>query len=395
MRTSHALAVVVPFFAACTAPTDDTEQLAFEPASESAAPDPVQMGPFPVGVRTITLVDESRQNPAGDGPRTLVTEIWYPAAQSANDDERYVYDLHTYLPDSLKGEVPEDALGSLATDAVRDAPMQPDRGPFPLVVFSHGKGGIRMQSTFYTVLLASHGYVVASPDHQGDTLIELLEEGDVVISTTVDAFLDRPLDVSFLLDHFEDLPADDPLTGQIDMERVGVTGHSFGALTTFRTAGGDARVRAIVAQTPVGIGLVEAGLEIPVREFGIPAMIQSAGLDRTLPADLHADSLWAEMQRPRYSLMLHTAGHFTYSDLCILDLVAIDAALDVDVAGVLEDGCGPTNLAPEDAFPTINNFAVAFFNRYLRASDGSAQFLDDDIGKAIGGAGEVSFVGEP
>jgi predicted dienelactone hydrolase len=395
VRTQMLSAAGALLFVACIDPVDDREPLPFEPASETAAPDPVKMGPFPVGVRTITVIDESRRNPAGDGPRTLVTEVWYPAVQSAKDDDKEVYDLHAYLPDSLKDTVPEDALGSLATNAVRDAAVQPDRGPFPLILFSHGKGGIRMQSTFYTIVLASHGYVVAAPDHQGDTLIELLEEGDVVISTTVDSFLDRPLDISHLIDHFEELAADDPLAGKVDLEKIGVSGHSFGALTTFRTAGGDARVRAIVAQTPVGVGLVEAGLEIQVKDFGIPAMIQSAGLDRTLPADLHAASLWEAMQRPRYALMLQTAGHFTYSDLCVLDLAAIDAALDVDVGNVLEDGCGPTNLGPEKAFPAINNYAVGFFNLYLRASDGSAQYLDENVGRALGGASEVGFVAEP
>jgi predicted dienelactone hydrolase len=40
-------------------------------------------------------------------------------------------------------------------------------GQYPLVLFSHGNAGIRFQSLFLAAHLASHGYIVASPDHQG------------------------------------------------------------------------------------------------------------------------------------------------------------------------------------------------------------------------------------
>ena len=39
------------------------------------------------------------------------------------------------------------------------------QGRFPLVVFSHGYGGLRTQSSFLTAHLASWGFVVAAPDH--------------------------------------------------------------------------------------------------------------------------------------------------------------------------------------------------------------------------------------
>jgi hypothetical protein len=46
---------------------------------------------------------------------------------------------------------------------------------------------------------------------------------------------DRPLDVSFLVDSMTELDASDPggrFSGKIDLEHVGLTGHSFGGLTT-------------------------------------------------------------------------------------------------------------------------------------------------------------------
>lgn len=393
MRASPSLAVLCLALPLACEVEDDREPLPFEPASAEAAPAPAEMGPFPVGVRTLTLKDPSRTTKGREGPRTLVTEVWYPAVEAARDAGNEDYVLYDSVPEDLRGTlVPED-LGMLSTSAVRDAAPRADRGAFPLIVFSHGKGGIRMQSTFYTVLLASHGYVVVSPDHEGDTLVDLLEEGDVDL-TTIDSFIDRPLDVSFLLDNYLALPDDHFLAGLIDVERVGATGHSFGALTSFVTAGNDWRVRAIVAHTPVGVGLVHVASEIPVERFGIPIMIQSAGLDRTLPSDLHAASLWEHMQAPRYWLELETAGHFTYSDMCVLDIETISEKLDINASNVLTDGCGPDNLATERAFPAINHYSVAFFNAYLRDSDGSLAYLDEEAGAALAGDEEVRFLGE-
>jgi predicted dienelactone hydrolase len=359
-------------------PEPSVEELPFEPSGPEAAPSPAELGPFKVGVRTITLQDTTREAPGGGEPRTLVTEVWYPASNTVEGEPTVDYDLWANLPEDLQETIPEDALGVLQTPAVQDAPPQLEHGTFPLVMFSHGKGGIRMQSTFYTVALASHGYIVISPDHQGDTLVELVREGDVEISSTTESFLDRPLDIHFLVDHFQNLPEDDPLAPIVDGEHIGMTGHSFGALTSFRVAGESSHIDAVVAQTPVGIGLVNLGLEVPVEDFIIPTQIQAAGEDRTLEKELHADSLWEYMPAPAYYLNLATGGHFTYSDLCIFDIEAINEALpDIDVSKVLEDGCGPEQMRPEVAFPVINHFAIGFFNVHLRGSTPTEAKLSD------------------
>jgi predicted dienelactone hydrolase len=374
---------------------EDTSTLPFEPAGTLAAPDPSIFGPFPVGVKTITLEDDSRTAPSGEGNRSIVTEIWYPSEAHEGDAEPVSYDLWEHLPPHLREDIPPDALGIVSTSAVQDVPLDASRGPYPVVLFSHGKGGIRMQSTFFTVALASHGFVVIAPDHQGDTIVELLEEGDIVVSTTVDSFIDRPLDLSFLISHLENLPNDDFFFGHVDLEQIGVAGHSFGALTAFRTAGFDARVRAIATHTPVGYGLVNAGLEVSPEDFGIPVMLEAAGMDETLPAEEHAGSLWNHLVSPRYYLTIHRAGHFTYSDLCILDVEAIDAALEIDASNVLADGCGEDNISSEEAFPVINHTTIGFFNRYLRDSPVSQGYLDEGYVHKLVGKSEASFLVDP
>ena len=394
------LSALLLTFLACDAPEDDREPLPFEPAGPDAAPIPSALGPYPVGVRTLEFVDESRVTPGRTEPRKLVVEVWYPAVEATRDQPPHSYGLYDEVSQGVRELYPDidpEDLGVVSTTAVKDAVQRDDGDTYPLVVFSHGKGGVRQQSTYYTATLASHGYVVISPDHEGDTINDLLLEGDVDINTTVDSFVDRPLDVAFLITQMEQLPESEPLKAIMDVETIGVTGHSFGALTSFRIAGLDSRVDAIVAQTPVSLTLVEIDLGIRVEDFGIPYMIQAAGLDDTLPAETHSDPLFDAMVPPRFYLTLETAGHFTYSDLCVLDIVAIDEALgdDVNISNVLGDGCGTQNIPTADAFPVINHYSIGFFNTYLRGSEGSLKYLTQEDGRAIVPGNEITFVGEP
>jgi predicted dienelactone hydrolase len=92
-------------------------------------------GPYGIGVRTLTLVDETRRTPAhadvAELPqRTLVTEVWYPT--------------------SSPGAEPQ-----------RDAPLA-GGGPFPLIVNSPGLRDNRQGEAYYGRHLASRGFVVAS-----------------------------------------------------------------------------------------------------------------------------------------------------------------------------------------------------------------------------------------
>ncbi|HEY4221847.1 MAG TPA: hypothetical protein VGO62_10895, partial [Myxococcota bacterium] len=364
------------------------EPLPFEPAGKDAAPDPSAFGPFPVGVRTMTFVDDTRPPPPGytGEHRTLTTEVWYPADEAARGQAGVTYLLYDFLPDDLKAKVTDPDLGSLPTSAVRDAAPRTDRGPFPVVLFSHGKGGIRMQSTYYTVFLASHGYVVVAPDHPGDTIVDLLEAGDVDVVGTVQNYVDRPLDMEFLLDELAGLDDKDPLKPVLDLDHAGITGHSFGALTTMIVAGEDFRAKVGVAQSPVGVGLVNAAVAQPLDQFGKPLMIQSGGLDHTLPEDLDASSLWDNMVKPRAWESLKRAGHFTYSDLCTFKIAELGAALNIDVSNVIDDGCGPTNTPAAIAGPLIRDGAVGFFNVHLRDSPGSAKYLSNaSLDKLTGG----------
>jgi predicted dienelactone hydrolase len=353
-------------------------------AGPDAAPDPALWGPYPVGVRTIALESVGYEGET----RQLTVEIWYPAVESAREGPFEHIDIVDKAPAAYAAEASQYAgMATVDTLAVRDAPADQAAGPYPLVLFSHGAYGLRVQSVFFTVFLASHGYVVASPDHQGNTIWDMLFVGYDLIDVGLNAF-DRPLDVLALLDDLlgRNATPGAPLAAMIDPTRVGVSGHSFGGYTCFRLAFGDPRIKAIVPMTPSTLPL---GFEfLYLKDLEVPTMVMAGELDVTLDTQTEMKDAYDQMPGPEnFYVSLAQGGHYTYSDICEIDMLTIAQVAGIDEAeDLLNDGCGPDNIPADQAHPLIRQFAVGFFNHQLRDSDLSADWYDAAAADAFGDA---------
>ncbi|MGJ3230727.1 MAG: alpha/beta hydrolase family protein [Oceanicaulis sp.] len=127
----------------------------------------------------------------------------------------------------------------------RDIPVKLYRpggaGPFPAVIFSHGLGGSRDAAPYLGAHLASWGFVAVHIQHPGsDTaiwegarnrraLMEAMQRAVRDPGATIDRFQDIP----FVVDAIEARAA----SLDIDPERLGVAGHSFGAHTVMAASG--------------------------------------------------------------------------------------------------------------------------------------------------------------
>ena len=162
-------------------------------------------------------------------------------------------------------------------DAKRSRPVpvkiyysQTGSGPFPVIIFSHGLGGSREGYEYLGRYWAARGYVSVHLQHLGsdaavwqDTPVTNLMSSLRKSAANLDNATSRPLDVSFAIDRLEKLNLEkSPLKSRLDLARVGVAGHSFGAFTTLAVAGqvfitpgdkeisyGDPRVKAAVAMS--------------------------------------------------------------------------------------------------------------------------------------------------
>jgi predicted dienelactone hydrolase len=112
--------------------------------------------------------------------------------------------------------------------------------PMPVIVISHGLGSGRTSFKYFAEHLASHGFVVAVPEHPGSSerQISALLDGKADDVSNPREFIDRPLDVSHLLDELSRLnQTDTQFRGRINTNQVGVMGQSFGGYTALALVG--------------------------------------------------------------------------------------------------------------------------------------------------------------
>ncbi len=255
-------------------------------------------------------------------------------------------------------------------NGVIDAKLTDDNLPLPIIMFSHGSGGMPYQSTYYTRHLASHGFVVVAPPHPGNTVADCFPCTDT--AALLDSYLNRPDDITFVLEALLARSADPGslFYNALDASRVGISGHSFGALDTLRLAGSDSRFSAALAMAPpVGRRLALSRVDIE-----IPTMIMGGGLDKIAPLEEqkeYFDSIGPDGP-PHFLLVFPRGGHLSYGDVCVPAL----------------DGCGTDALDEERAHELINLYATAFFKTYLAGEDGYASYLEPE---AAAGNSDIEY----
>lgn len=113
-------------------------------------------------------------------------------------------------------------------------------GSLPVMVFSHGYGDTRTHPDTVAAAhsIAANGFAVAVPEHVGSNQAFQTDfiKGFSHESFEVMEFINRPKDIHFLLDTLEQ-QNDGDFQGRLQLDRVGITGHSFGGYTALALAG--------------------------------------------------------------------------------------------------------------------------------------------------------------
>lgn len=115
---------------------------------------------------------------------------------------------------------------------------QSKKTTFPVIVISHGLGSDRNSFKYLAQRLATYGFAVAVPQHPNSDAEQLqsLFTGRTNVVTEPQEFIDRPLDVKYLLDVLENRERANPRL-QLDLQQVGIIGQSFGGYTALALAG--------------------------------------------------------------------------------------------------------------------------------------------------------------
>ena len=225
-------------------------------------------------------------------------------------------------------------------DAARDGRNVPYKiyvpegadGPCPVIIWSHGLGGSRDGAGFISRYVASYGYVIVHIQHKGSD--SGLWEGksghpwDIIRATPIPrkATLQRLLDVPFALNELTKMNL-----ASADMARLGMSGHSFGAMTTQTMAGQrrglgqrlydlfESRFKAAIAYSPVPV-MYKAGHEVSDFYSGIRIpMLYMTGTEDSSPVNAEITyktrmEVFEHAQGPdQHLLVLEDGDHMVYN----------------------------------------------------------------------------------
>ncbi|MGW5940266.1 alpha/beta hydrolase family protein [Streptomyces celluloflavus] len=363
---------------------------------------PAPTGPHRIGATTLYLVDCSRHDPWERIPvREVMATVCYPARTVSG---------HPRTPQMTEGAaelfkeidtvffhpgLPATGVNWAATmtHAHQDAPAQPVRRP--VLLYSPGGGDPRTLGTHVAEELASHGYVVVTIDHPGDTSeVEFPRErqGRDKVRMTVfrgdprtdpeifrTAIGTRVADTRFVLDQLEalaaghspdaagrPLPAD--LGRALDLRRVGGYGHSAGGTAMAETMYEDRRIRAAVNMEgyldhpPKAPG--QEGELFPVARYGVDRPLLLLGTeDFTGRQALERSwsALLAHQRGHTRRRQLADAAHWVFTDYAAMapqlqaaGLMTADSR--AELVGAIDPAC---------SVPAVRHHIRTFFDRHL------------------------------
>jgi predicted dienelactone hydrolase len=349
-------------------------------SSSSPVDVPDELGPFAVGHAMFAAGDASR-----DG-RTLPIEVWYPV--EAEDTTAAM--PRQYTLSGIPGPVSEVAFA--------DAPVSPRR-KHNLLVFSHGYQGISTQSIGLMEILASHGFIVASPEHTGNSQASPTDDFD-------EAAANRVPDVSFVIDTMLLRSEDpsDPFFDRVANNGIGVFGHSFGAMTAIGTAAGwagaeaDTRVEAILAVSAVIVPELQSDIrtspnagftEGQLERITVPAMLMAGTEDVNVFPENNEIAFEQIVNAPHvYRVDLIGANHTHFANVCQIGDFLLEIGIDQEAWPTIgaeeliapyEVTCGPEAFPIEEANRLQNLYTVAFFRRHLLEETGYDRFLSSEF----------------
>lgn len=228
---------------------------------------PAPTGGYAVGVEYFHFVDKSRRDPFldhTDQPREVLVKIYYPAVPDQSKpylpyfggsrDLVRLFAAGYGLPEPLFYQ-----LNLVKTHAQTGLtlPYQPDS--FPVILVSHGAGTSVEVQTAQNEDLASHGYIVAAIDHPYVSSATVFP--DRIIShkdATTDFNVADPAevitqimaeDVQFVVSQLDAMNAGEIASifhSRMNLEQLGVIGHSVGGAVAYNLALNDSRVKAAV-----------------------------------------------------------------------------------------------------------------------------------------------------
>ena len=251
-------------------------------------------GPYQVGTQIIHMVDNDRSAWYGEessGSREIMVRVWYPA-QPQEGDQKAPYVYNEKLIGDMVSEgfgIPKYLMQNISNIKTNSwSGIDPVDKKFPVLIFSHGHGGLKIQNTTQMEEMASHGYVIFACDHAYDAGVSIFPGERVIFNKTniPEGYSEeekwrlrrvqldyRAADIQFMLDEMvRGNFLSEALKNSLDLENIGLFGHSFGGGTSIVVASTDDRIDACFGLDawflPVPSNVLNSDLNKPFLHLG-------------------------------------------------------------------------------------------------------------------------------
>ena len=334
-------------------------------------------GKYTVGTKLFYWEDSSRDEIFTKDiidTRKIVVQIWYPAIQPSDSLYPYMDNPELRLnalskqigvPNFLMQHV-KDIKGNSYLNA---KPVENKK--FPIILFSHGLGGTKTQNSINIEALVSNGYIVVAPDHTYDASVTIFENGDIYDfksglpvaelegqTITEKVFWDTRLpqintranDIKFIINKLQTMKNNE-IYDNINFNKIGVFGHSFGGATSVLSSWNDTRISACLNLDgwfePIVDDIINNGLKIPFCYIGQ----ESWGPKSKNYSKLN--TFFDNCQNDAYIIKVKQTKHFDYSDLPYISSLGKKLKINGKASN-------------KDFIPDLNKVILGFFNEYLK-----------------------------
>lgn len=350
---------------------------------------PTPSGEYQVGTKIFELNDTARKElfSGKDETRRFMIQVWYPADVKDSDEQApwmenakiFAPSIATYI------ELPSYFLNHLALvniPAYKDSALARSDEKFPVILFSHGWNGFNAQNTGQALELASRGYVVVGIQHTYGAVVTVFTDGRIAPNnpSALPEDAEDPNyeekanvlvsqwaeDMAYVLDQLEgqENEAGEFFNQSIDLDKVGVYGHSTGGGAAIQFCGIDSRCKAVLGMDPfmrpVSAEIIQNGISQPAF-----FMFSQDWTDRTDSKNNQLfNKFYPNVNEGFGVITIAGTKHFDFSDLPLLSPIAPQLGLK-----------GPLN--GKRVTEIVNAYLIDFFELTLR--DASSNLFDDDF----------------
>ena len=329
-------------------------------------------GKYDIGTQVYFWTDNSRSEVYTTDPtdyRELMVQIWYPA----QGGENYQKAPHVTFPEKAISSIARTAglptnFGKHGIQLTSNSvfgllPIQNKQ--FPLILFSHGDGGLLNQNTSQVEELVSNGYIVIACNHTYNASITFDKTGNSIpyqqnISWNEQAQYHKKYytnllinyryqDLAFLLETLKQNQFDDgslnPFKNKIDFEKVGAMGHSMGGGTTYVAMLKNSEVKAGVALDGWFFGLLDEDAKTNTKK---PFL--HLGQEQFLDIDIEGDINFSkdgkrnfeiyntilETNEESYGVYIKNSLHYSFTDMKLIYNQGAPLSLPLDSLGEVD-----------------------------------------------------------